>query len=425
MLKYAINGGKPLNGKVKISGSKNAALPILAATLLTKDEVILKNVPVLRDIQTMVELLVMLGKRVRVDDGRMIISSENGGHHRATYEVVKKMRASIVVLGPLLARYGKAEVSMPGGCAFGPRPVDLHIRGMEELGAKVEIHHGYIAAEAEKLQGKSILLAGKFGPSVLGTDNVAMAATLAEGSTVIHSAAKEPETSDLMHFLNAMGANVSSIGSDDLVIDGVSSLHGCEYNIIPDRIEAITYLLSGLVTGGEVEIAYESEEHIHFALDVLESCGVELERKAGSIKASVKDRSALKAANLITQPYPRFPTDMHPVFMVLASILQGESSIKEVIYPTRFNHVPELQRMGANIRQEANTAIIKPVDQLEGALVQASDLRAGAALVLAGLAAKGRTEVHRVYHIERGYENMVEKLQSLGADIQKEKSEVI
>ncbi|HMA99518.1 MAG TPA: UDP-N-acetylglucosamine 1-carboxyvinyltransferase [Spirochaetota bacterium] len=417
MKKYIVKGGKELNGRVKISGSKNAALPVLAATLLTDDTVTLHNIPILRDTQTMFSLLAVLGKKVIINNGAVVIKTEKKNRYKATYDIVKQMRASIVVLGPLLAKRRKAHVSLPGGCAFGPRPVDLHIKGLRKLDARITFHHGYIDARASRLQGNEINLAGEFGSSVLATDNVIMAASLADGKTVIESAAREPETQDLINFLKAMGADISGSGTSVVTVNGVSRLHGCEYTVISDRIEAGTFLGLAALNKKEIKIRFEQQQHIENILDLLKEIGVKITTKGNWI--SVKGGRANKYKNfkVTTLPYPDFPTDMQAVMTVVASFIPGICTISENIYPNRFNHVPELNRMGANIRIEKNTAIIHQASSLEGASVQASDLRAGAALVIAALKAQGTSEVRRIYHIERGYEDFHKKLKTLGADI--------
>lgn len=422
MNKYVVEGGKKLQGDVVISGSKNAALPILAATLLTEDEVILKNVPVLKDVETMISLLAKLGKRIQIEENKMIVRHDPkaslSSRHEATYDIVKQMRASIVVLGPLVAKYHKATVSLPGGCAFGPRPVDLHIRGLEQLGAKIAVHHGDIEAKTSGFKGKTIDLIGQFGSSVLATDNVAMAACLAKGETTIENAAREPETVDLVNFLIAMGAKIEGAGSSILKIRGVKKLHGCEYTIIQDRIEAGTFLVAAAVTGGKVRMKYATPEHLRFVFDLAREIGIGIEERGEWITIKGKKPSSYKGFSITTMPYPQFPTDLQSLFMVLGMLSSGISKISEGIYPNRWNHAPELVRMGADIRVENEMAIMTGVKSLEGASVQASDLRAGAALVVAALAAGGKTEVRRIYHVDRGYEALPEKLRALGANIQ-------
>ena len=424
MKKYIILGGKPLRGEVSISGSKNASLPILAATLLTKEDVILNNVPTLRDTSTMLSLLAILGKKVIVESNRLIVQTQKSQLFRATYEIVKQMRASIVVLGPLLARWGKAEVSLPGGCAFGPRPIDLHIRGLREMGISIDIKGGYLKAHGRPKGGRVDLL-GQFGPSVLATDNIMMASSLASGSTVIENAAREPETQDLAGFLNAMGAQVKGAGESIVTIAGVKALHGCEYTVIQDRIEAATYACAVAITGGEVSMKYDRPAHLESMIRILRKIGVGVTRRGKHLRIQGRPSRYYRGFNVHTMPYPHFPTDMQPLFMALASVISDVSTLTESIYPNRFNHVPELIRLGAHIRMEESTAIVKRKRMLSGASVQSSDLRAGAALVIAGLAARGKTEVHRVYHIERGYEAMPEKLGYLGARLTVARSSIV
>jgi len=427
MKKYIITGGTKLKGTATVSGSKNAALPILAAALLTSEDIILRNVPVmLRDIRTMIDLLAMLGKRISIEKNRLIIRDTGRKAYKATYEIVKQMRASIVVLGPLLARYGKAHVSLPGGCAFGPRPVDLHLYGLSQLGAVISMKQGYIDASAKQgLSGKKINLSGEFGPSVLGTDNVMMAASLSEGTTIIENAAREPETADLADFLNAMGADIQGRGSSVLTINGREKLRGCEYSIIPDRIEAGTLMTAAAVTGGSVVLKYGCAEHLESVIQTYTQIGVDIKNKDGCITVEGKNPAHYTPFSITTLPFPGFPTDMQPFLMALGCVIKGVSSITEGIYPNRFTHAAEFNRMGAEITVENNTALIKGRGKLEGASVQSSDLRAGAGLVVAALAANGKTEVRRVYHIERGYELLPEKLRKLGAHIRQTRDEII
>ena len=426
MDKYVIHGGVPLKGSVLISGSKNAALPIMAASLLTKEDIILNNVPTgIRDIRTMISLLAMLGKKVVIEPDRLIIQTKEKHKYIATYEIVKQMRASIVVLGPLLAICKKADISLPGGCAFGPRPIDLHIKGMEALGADIKLKHGYIEARSQKLKGGQVNLIGEFGPSVLGTDNVLMAATLAKGKTIIENAAREPETADLTSFLQAMGANISGKGTSTLTIKGVKKLHGCEYTIIQDRIEAATFACAGASTGGDIKLKYRYPEHIESMTNLLKEIGVGVSYRSGFYHVKGKPTKTYKGFTVTTMPFPGFPTDMQSLFMALAMVINGNSTITEGIYPNRFNHAPEMVRLGGDIVIEKSTAIIKGGKRLSGASVQASDLRAGAALIIAALAGKGRSEIHRVYHVERGYEHFPEKLKALGAKIDIKKAKVI
>lgn len=414
---FEIKGGKKLKGNVKISGSKNSALVLMAASILTDEDVILNNVPDLLDIRTSIELLEKLGKKIEFNKNKLIIKQTKNINTEAPYDLVNKMRASIIVLGPLLAKYKKCKVSLPGGCAFGPRPVDLHIMGMEKLGAKVKLDGGYIDAQTSGLVGTRIFLAGKFGPSVLGTDNVLMAATLAKGETIIDSAAMEPECTDLANMLVEMGAKIEGIETSTIKIIGVEKLKGVEYTVIPDRIETGTFLVLGILSGEKMIIENCNPKHLSYPIEVLKNMGAEIEvEKDKLIIDKCKD---LKSFNISTKPYPLFPTDLQPIFTVLACKLKGVSSISEGIWPDRFQYTQELARMGSDIEIEGNTAVIKGVEKLIGAPVMASDLRAGAALVLAGLIAEGETVVDRVYHIDRGYEKIEEKLSSLGADIKR------
>ncbi len=422
MDKYIIDGDVSLKGTIQISGSKNAALPIMAASLLTKEDVILNNIPSrIRDIRTMIALLAVLGKKVVIEPNRLIIQTKEKQKFIANYEIVKQMRASIVVLGPLLAMWGKANISLPGGCAFGPRPIDLHIKGMKALGAKVKIKHGYIEAKSKGLRGACINLTGEFGPSVLGTDNVLMAAVLAEGETIIENAAREPETMDLANCLKKMGAQISGEGTSKIIISGVKKLHGCEYTVIQDRIEAATFACASAITEGNVKIKYKYPEHIQTVTHLLKEIGVGVNYKNNIYHVKGRPLGTYKGFTLTTMPFPDFPTDMQSLFMALAMVINSNSTITEGIYPNRFNHAAEMIRLGGNIVIEKGTAIIKGGGKLTGASVQASDLRAGAALVLAALVSEGRTELHRIYHVERGYESFPEKLKSLGAKIEVEK----
>lgn len=416
---FEIIGKKKLKGNIKISGSKNSALVLIAASLLTDEDVILNNVPDLSDIRTSIELLEKLGKKVEFSKNRLVIKQTKNISTEAPYDLVSKMRASIIVLGPLLAKYKQCKVSLPGGCAFGPRPVDLHIMGMEKLGAQIKLDHGYIDAQTEGLVGASIFLAGKLGPSVLGTDNVMMAASLAEGETIIESAAQEPECVDLANMLVEMGAKIEGIGTATLKIIGVEKLGGVEYTVIPDRIEAGTFLIAGILIGENMVIEDCNPEHLSFPINLLKEIGADIGVEKDRI--IVNNRKDLKPFSIETKPYPFFPTDLQPIFTVLACTINGTSSISEGIYSDRFQYALELARMGADIKIEGNSAIINGVEQLTGAEVSASDLRAGAALVLAGLVAEGKTVVNEIYHIDRGYEKLEDKLSLLGADIKRVK----
>jgi len=418
MDKFIIQGGTRLKGTVKISGSKNAALPIMAAALLAEGPSVIRGVPGLADIAAMADLLNDLGARVDRDgngDMRIEVLDESKSH--AQYERVRKMRASICVLGPLLAKRRKVRVSMPGGCAIGSRPVDLHLRGLRALGAQIELDEGDIVASADRLCGAEIFLGGPFGSTVLGTDNVMMAAALAQGRTVIESAACEPEVEDLADYLNAMGAKISGAGTPRITIDGVESLRGAEHVVIPDRIEAGTFMVAAAVTNGEIALNNVRLDHLMAVVDKLREIGVCVEKTNGS--AHVASSRQLEATDVTTQPYPGFPTDLQAQLMTLLCLADGNSAIIEKIFPDRFMHVAELARMGANIRKEGPVAIVTGVKRLIGAPVMASDLRASAALVLAALAARGQTTVQRVYHIDRGYENIEVKLIALGANIKR------
>ncbi len=418
MDKFIIHGGRKLKGKVKVSGAKNAALPIMVASLLVDGKVTLRNVPDLRDIASIGEILRVLGMRVE-RTGATTVELENVDEKRveAPYELVSTLRASVCTLGPLLAKRGRARVSMPGGCVIGVRPIDLHLKGLRALGARIEIKHGYIEARARRLKGTEIYLGGPYGSSVLGTANVMMAASLAEGETVIENAACEPEIQDLAHFLNRCGARIEGIGRPILVIRGVRKLHGADYRVIPDRIEAGTFLIAGAITRSRITVTNVRARHLAAFLDKMRSCGVEFARKGNSIEVIPPRRP--NAVDLITLPYPGYPTDLQAQITAYLACAKGISLITEKIYPDRFMHVAELGRMGANIRKEGSSAIVRGVERLSGAPVMASDLRASAALVLAGLVAQGTTEVGRVYHIDRGYEKIEEKLNALGAKIER------
>jgi len=419
MDKLVVVGGGRLRGEVKISGAKNAALPIMAATLISEGPSIITDVPDLADIRAMVELLGDLGTTcVRQDDGRMRIEVNDESNSHADYERVRRMRASICVLGPLLAKRRYASVSMPGGCAIGSRPVDIHLRGLRALGAEISLDEGDIIARAERLKGAEVFLGGPFGSTVLGTANVMTAAVLAEGQTVIEQAACEPEIVNLADFLNAMGARVSGAGTPRMTIDGVESVTGTQFGVIPDRIEAGTYMVAAAITNGEVRLANAQIGHMMAITHKLREIGMIIESDNGSIVAASARR--LEPTDVTTQPYPGFPTDLQAQLMALLALADGNSAITEKIYPDRFMHLAELLRMGANIRKEGPTAIVTGVKRLIGAPVMASDLRASAALVLAGLIAEGKTTIRRVYHIDRGYEQIEVKLAALGADIRRE-----
>jgi len=419
MDKLLIEGGIRLKGEVDISGAKNAVLPILAATLLTDEPCVIKGVPFLRDTNTMLKILRALGKNAEFDKGTVAVSATKHVHYVADYKLVSTMRASFCVLGPLLGKLKKAKVSLPGGCIIGIRPVDLHIKGLRALGSDISVESGYVVARAKKLSGNHIYLGGVYGSSVLATDNVMMAAALASGRTIIESAACEPEVADLAEFLIKMGAKITGHGTPMIEIEGVRHLHGATHTIIPDRIEAGTFILASLITKGDVLINNASWQHLGALLDKLEESGASLEKKGTALR--VRFKGALHPANITTLPYPGFPTDMQAQIMSLMCVTDGISVITEKIYPDRFMHVAEFNRMGAHIQREGPHAIVEGVSCLSGAPVMASDLRASAGLVLAGLAAKGKTSVSRIYHLERGYENLEHKLTSLEARIWREK----
>jgi UDP-N-acetylglucosamine 1-carboxyvinyltransferase len=418
MDKILIHGGRPLSGSIKISGSKNSALPILAATLLTREPCVLHRVPDLSDTHYMLQILMHLGAQVERASGTVTVNAEKI-ESIAPYEVVRKMRASVCVLGPLLGRCKEATVSLPGGCVIGDRPIDLHLKGFEALGAAVRVEGGNVKVFAPKLTGAVVNLTGKFGPTVLGTDNVMMAAVLADGITVIEGAATEPEVVDLADFLNKMGAKIEGAGTRRLIIEGVKELHGAEHDVIPDRIEAGTFLVAGAIAGKGVTIKRVIRDHVSAVTDALTACGYQIQWAENSI--TVLPNGTAQPIELATEPYPGFPTDMQAQMCALLSTTGGISVITENIFPQRYMHVAELKRMGAHMQLEGATAVIQGVDRLFGAPVMASDLRASAALVLAGLKAEGRTEVSRVYHIDRGYEHLDEKLSELGAHIERVK----
>jgi len=419
MDKLVIEGGIKLKGEVTVSGSKNAVLPILAATLLTDEPCIIRNAPALRDTNTMLKILRSLGKNAEFDKGIVFISSTKHANFIADYKLVSTMRASFCVLGPMLAKLKKAKVSLPGGCIIGVRPVDLHLKGIKSLGADITVESGYVLAKANYLKGNYVYLGGVYGSSVLATDNVMMAATLARGRTVIESAACEPEVADLAEFLIKMGAKIKGHGTPTIEIEGVKQLRGAEHTIIPDRIEAGTMMLAALITKGDITIKNIRFEHLGALIDKLDEAGASVMKTDSSIRMRLKNK--LNAINVTTLPYPGFPTDMQAQIMSLMSVTPGISVITEKIYPDRFMHVAELNRMGARIQREGPHAIVEGVKQLSGAPVMASDLRASACLVLAGLVASGKTSVSRIYHLERGYENIEEKLRGLGAKIWREK----
>ncbi len=418
MDKFVVRGGNPLQGAVRISGAKNAALPAMAAALLTDEPVILENIPQVRDIETERRLLAAMGAEVELGYGR--------AHHRTTiccrdlvnpeasYELVRTMRASTLVLGPLVARMGRARVSLPGGCAIGARPIDLHLKGLEKLGAKITQEHGYIEARAERLQGARIVFEKI---TVTGTEDMLMAATLADGETVLENCAREPEVADLAALLGKMGAQIEGAGTHTIRIRGVQKLRGARHRIIPDRIEAGTFLMAGALTGGELTVSGCAAHHLGALLQKLEECGVRVRSNGESVQV-VRD-GPLKAADMATEEYPGFPTDMQAQYMALATQAEGTSIITENIFENRFMHALELVRMGANVRMEGNRAVVRGPSPLSGAAVLASDLRASASLVLAALVADGETIIDRVYHIDRGYERIEEKLRGVGAQIRR------
>ena len=419
MDKILIHGGHRLSGSIKISGSKNSALPIIAATLLTREPCVLHRVPDLSDTNYMLQILMHLGAEVERASGTVTVRAEKV-NSIAPYEIVRKMRASVCVLGPLLGRCKEATVSLPGGCVIGDRPIDLHLKGFESLGAAVRVENGNVKVFAPKLVGAIANMSGKFGPSVLGTDNILMAAVLAEGVTVIEGAAAEPEVCDLADFLNEMGAKIEGAGTRRIIIEGVKELHGAEHDIIPDRIETGTFMVAGAICGNGVTLHRVQPEHVTSVTSALQNSGFIVETTKNSITVS-PNGSVLRPLELMTEPYPGFPTDMQAQMCAHLSTTEGTSVITESIFPQRYMHVAELKRMGANMEIEGASAVIQGVDRLLGAPVMASDLRASAALVLAGLKADGITEVRRVYHIDRGYEHLDEKLSELGAQIERVK----
>ena len=413
---FLIKGGVPLHGEVNISGSKNAALPIMAATLLTDEPCVIRRVPDLSDTRFMVKILESLGATAKYEDGTLTIHARKIKGY-ADYDLVRKMRGSICIAGPMLARLRKARVSLPGGCVIGARPINLHLKGFASLGAKIEIAGGYVDATAKKLVGNSVFLGGRAGPTVLGTANVMMAAALAHGVTVIESAACEPEIVDLASFLNAMGARVTGAGSPTVTIAGVRQLHGAQHEVIPDRIEAATYAIAAAATGGEVTLRGARPDHMRAVIDKLNDAGVKIQRSNSGL--TVRHGGPLKTVDITTLPYAGFPTDVQAQMTALMALTPGISIITERIFESRFMHVSELARLGADIEIEGPSAIVKGGRPLTGAPVMASDLRASAALVIAGLAARGTTQVNRAYHIDRGYENIDGKLRQLGARIQR------
>ena len=415
MKKLAINGGYPLNGSIKISGAKNAALPMMTASILSDHNIVLNGVPDLADVKTMITLLESMGIETNKNHKSSLTLNASGIDSRfASYELVKTMRASIMVLGPLLAKYGEAKVSLPGGCAIGARPVDLHIQGLEKLGARIEIKDGYLLASADRLIGSLYRFPKK---SVTGTANILMAATLAEGETKIVNSACEPEIVQLGELLNAMGARIEGLGEDCITIQGVENLVGAKIEIIPDRIEAITMIIAGIITQGEIEIENINPSHIEEPIELIRQCGAILEISDQSL--FVKGSDEIFPISFETEPYPGIPTDIQAQLMVLNTIAKGDSNITETIFENRFMHVLELKRMGANIGIDGNTAEIRGVTSLNAAPVMATDLRASAALILAGLIAKGETVIDRIYHLDRGYESLEKKLSNIGAKVRR------
>jgi len=416
MDKLQIQGGVPLEGEVKISGAKNATLPIVAATLLADGPMSIGNVPHLQDVTTMIELLGRMGVSVTVDERmRIEVDATTLREPFAPYELVKTMRASILVLGPLVARFGKADVSLPGGCAIGARPVNIHVAGLQAMGADIHIENGYIRARAGRLKGARLVLDTV---TVTGTENLMMAAALADGETVLENAAREPEVVDLADCLIRMGAKIKGAGTDKIVIEGVEKLHGTHYDVLPDRIESGTYLVAGAITGGHVKLRNTRPEHLDAVTAKLEEAGARIAVGDTWMELDMRGRRP-KSVDVRTAPYPAFPTDMQAQFAALNTVADGVGTIIETIFENRFMHMLEMRRMGAEIRLEGNTAIIKGVPKLQAAPVMATDLRASASLVLAGLVAEGRTEIERIYHIDRGYESIEEKLSGLGAQIRR------
>lgn len=416
MNKLMINGGVRLDGDVRISGAKNAVLPILAATLLAEGPATIENVPHLHDVTTTVELLGCMGVMVSIDEKLSVeVDCSTIENYMAPYHMVKTMRSSILVLGPLLARFGEAEVSLPGGCAIGSRPVDLHIKGLQDMGAEIDVSNGYIHAKARRLKGTRLVMDIV---TVTGTENLMMAAALAEGITTIENAAREPEVVDLADFINAMGGKVSGAGTDTITIEGVETLHGTRYRVLPDRIETGTFLVAAAITGGSIKVKDTEPKLLDAVIDKLHEAGAKIEVGDDWITLDMEGKRP-KAVNIRTAPYPAFPTDMQAQFAAMNTVAEGTATVVETIFENRFMHVQELKRMGADIEIEGNTAIIRGVEGLTSAPVMATDLRASASLIIAGLVASGETEVQRIYHIDRGYENIEEKLALLGARIRR------
>lgn len=419
MDKLIITGGNRLNGEVSVSGAKNAALPILCASLLAETPLHLTSIAALKDIDTTIKLLATMGVKIDRDGDRVTLDASDVASFEATYEMVKTMRASILVLGPLLARFGTARVSLPGGCAIGSRPVDLHIKGLQAMGAAIHITHGYIQASTLHLPNRRLQGARYYMDvvTVTGTENLMMAATLAEGTTVLENAAKEPEVVDLAEMLIKMGANITGAGTEVITIHGVEKLNGTTHNVVCDRIEAGTYMVAAAMAGGEVKLRNVRADLLDAVIEKLREAGATVTSDADTI--TVKSDGKLKAVNIRTAPHPAFPTDMQAQFMALNAMAEGVAKVTETIFENRFMHVQELQRMGADISIDGNTALVKGVPFLDGATVMATDLRASASLVLAGLVARGETVVERIYHLDRGYENLEDKFNALGANVQR------
>lgn len=414
MDKFIVNGPSRLVGSVPVNGAKNAVLPLMAASLLARGKSVIDNVPRLRDVATMIRMLETLGASVEFDDDKLVIDTSNANTIEAPYELVRTMRASIYVLAPLLAYHGRARVSLPGGCAWGPRPIDLHLMAMEKLGARIRLDHGYINAECDRLRGAEI----RFQISSVGaTAQTVMAAALAEGVTVIKNAAIEPEVTDLVHALQDCGVEIDGAGTRDLTIVGRESIEPLRHTVIADRIEAGTFAAAAAITGGDITIERCEPSHLDAVLDVVEACGAGVE--TGDRTVRVRGPQRLEAVDVVTREYPGFPTDMQAQIIATLCVARGVSTVKDTIYPDRFTHVPELRRFGAEIRLDGNLAVIKGVEKLQGAPVMATDIRASSGLILAAMVAEGRTEVLRVYHIDRGYHRIEQKLRSLGADIER------
>jgi len=416
MDKFVIHGGNPLNGTVNVSGAKNACLPLMAASLLVKGKNVIRNVPDLRDTRTMAKLLKIIGAELTFENGVMEIDATNADNPEAPYDLVKTMRASFYALGPLTARFGKAKISLPGGCAWGPRPVDLHLKGIELLGGNVTLDEGYIYIETDGLKGAFIQLDIS---SVGATGNLLMASVLAEGETIIENAAREPEIVCLIDFLNEMGAEIKGRETNFLHINGVSELRPIEFDVIPDRIEAGTFLITAAAVGGDVLVEGLDPNHLTAVTDKLQEAGVNLELNEKSIRITSGDR--LKATDVTTDIYPGYPTDMQAQWIALMATAKGKSVVTDTVYKDRFTHVPELVRLGIDVKLTGNAAVVNGVEKLKGAPIMSTDIRASASMVIAGLMAEGRTDLHRIYHLDRGYEDLENKLRGIGADIRREK----